>query len=135
MRSNEDILQETQQIQTQLGKIREDIKYNNRIEAIEQFLHLFNLVSDICDYHAKEEASNQNYTILLESCLEFIESIKKSIFYFGALAIEDIAIPFDAAIHRYDGENPRGRVVNQVIRVGFKYGDTILQKAQVTLVP
>ena len=118
----------------QIMAIREGIDYNIVQEAIKQLVLLFFLVSETIQYHPNEE-KKESYHNLIESCEDFLENIKQSLAMLGVTIINDIGKPFDSNKHRTaKGKQPkRDEVISRVVKIGFAYKNSVLEKAEVEL--
>ena len=114
--------------------IREEIEYKMMREAINQFLHLFSLVSEILQYHDKNDENKDSHRNLIESCEDFLENIMQSLSIIGVKIINDEGTPFDPKRHEIaNGGQAIRTTVAKVVDVGFIYKEQILKKAVVEL--
>ena len=118
---------------TIISSLREEIKYEYSKESISQLIMIFNLISDVYDHHSKTRTTSQNYKVLIDNCVEFLEAIKYALEYLGVNAIEKEQIVFDPKIHESEGVVKPGFTVTKVNRIGFIHNSRVLQKARVAV--
>jgi len=118
------------QLQKQLREVeaaRENLEYSAASEAVMQLVILFNLIHAVAARQKEYPAATANYC-------EFMEAIEQSLAYLGVTAVRDVQVVFDSARHELEGcaRPVRGSVVTRILRPGFVYRGSVLQKAVVT---
>jgi molecular chaperone GrpE (heat shock protein) len=134
----ESILELQKVLQDELQEIislREDIGFTLNHEAIMQFVSLFSLTHEILKFHPNYE-DQESYNNLIESLEDLLCNIEQSIAMLGVTVINDVGKIFDTLRHKIiNGLVPsRFSKILKVIKVGFIYKTSVLEKAEVFII-